>query len=161
MAAFSTNSSAVENSTIIEQPQTKIDVAKQFLDYSAKKDRQELKAFIGVDPLKIEWCAAFINAVLRELGLPGSDSVSEHPLTARSFLSWGRRVKEPQQGDVVVFPRGKQPWQGHVGFYYGTVFVNGKKYYQILGGNQSRKVTIDLFPARSVISIRRYSTNPY
>ena len=144
---------------VIEQPQTKIDIAKQYLDYSAKKDRQELKEFIGVDPLKIEWCAAFINAVLHHLGLPGSESVSDYPLVARSFLTWGKVVREPQQGDIVVFPRGKQPWQGHVGFYYGTVFVNGKKYYQILGGNQSKRVTIELFPARAAIGIRRHLTN--
>ena len=107
LAAFSTNSNAVEESTVIEQPQTKIDVAKQYLDYSAKKDRQELKAFIGVDPLKIEWCAAFINAVLHHIGLPGSESVSDYPLVARSFLSWGKVVKEPQQGDIVIFPNDK------------------------------------------------------
>ena len=137
-------------------PQTKIDIAKQFLDFSAKSHRKELKEFIGIDPVRIDWCAAFVNAVLHEMGIPGSESVSQYPLVAKSFLSWGKRVKEPQQGDIVVFHRGKQAWQGHVGFYYGTVYEKGKKYYQILGGNQDKSVTIQLFLARSAISIRRY-----
>jgi uncharacterized protein (TIGR02594 family) len=137
-------------------PQTKIDVAKQFLDFSAKSHRRELKDFIGVDPVRIDWCAAFVNAVLHEMGIPGSESVSQYPLVAKSFLGWGKRVKEPQPGDVVVFHRGTQAWQGHVGFYYGTVYENGKKYYQILGGNQDKSVTIQLFLARSAIGIRRF-----
>jgi uncharacterized protein (TIGR02594 family) len=137
-------------------PQTKIDIAKQFLDFSAKSHRKELKEFIGIDPVRIDWCAAFVNAVLHEMGIPGSESVSKYPLVAKSFLSWGKRVKEPQPGDVVVFHRGKEAWQGHVGFYYGTVYENGKKFYQILGGNQDKSVNIQLFLARSAISIRRY-----
>jgi uncharacterized protein (TIGR02594 family) len=141
---------------VIEQPQTKIDIAKQYLDFSAKSHRRELKDFIGVDPVRIDWCAAFVNAVLHEMGIPGSESVSKYPLVAKSFLDWGKRVKEPQVGDIVIFPRGTKPWQGHVGFYYGTVYEKGRKYYQILGGNQSKSVTIMLFPARSAIGIRRY-----
>ena len=141
---------------VIEQPQTKISIAKQYLDFSAKSHRKELKEFIGIDPVRIDWCAAFVNAVLHEMGIPGSESVSKYPLVAKSFLSWGKRVREPQQGDIVVFPRGTEPWQGHVGFYYGTVYENGKKFYQILGGNQDKSVSIKLFLARSAISIRRF-----
>jgi uncharacterized protein (TIGR02594 family) len=143
----------------IELPQTKISVAKQYLDFSARSHRQELKKFIGVDPVRIDWCAAFVNAVLHQMGMPGSESVSDYPLVAKSFLQWGKRVKEPQQGDIVVFPRGREPWQGHVGFYYGTVYENGKKFYQILGGNQDKSVSIKLFPARSALGIRRHPGN--
>ena len=141
---------------VTEEPQTKIDIAKQFLDFSAKSHRRELKEFIGIDPVRIDWCAAFVNAVLHEMGIPGSESVSQYPLVAKSFLGWGKRVKEPRAGDIVVFHRGKQPWQGHVGFYYGTVYQNGKKFYQILGGNQDKSVNIQLFLARSAISVRRH-----
>jgi uncharacterized protein (TIGR02594 family) len=140
----------------IEIPQTKISVAKQYLDFSARSHRQELKEFIGVDPVRIDWCAAFVNAVLHQMGMPGSESVSNYPLVAKSFLQWGKRVKEPRPGDIVVFPRGREPWQGHVGFYYGTVYENGKKFYQILGGNQDKSVSIKLFPAKSALGIRRY-----
>jgi len=144
------------SAVVIEAPLTKIDIAKQFLNFSAKSHRKELKEFIGIDPVRIDWCAAFVNAVLHEMGIPGSESVSQYPLVAKSFLGWGKRVKEPKQGDIVVFHRGTQQWQGHVGFYYGTVYQNGKKFYQILGGNQDKSVTIQLFLARSAISIRRF-----
>jgi uncharacterized protein (TIGR02594 family) len=90
------------------------------------------------------------------MGIPGSESVSQYPLVAKSFLQWGKRVKDPKPGDIVIFHRGTQPWQGHVGFYYGTVYQNGKKFYQILGGNQDKSVNIQLFLARSAISVRRH-----
>jgi uncharacterized protein (TIGR02594 family) len=133
-----------------------ITVASRYIGFHERRQRKELQTFLGVDPVRIEWCAAFINSVLAELGIPGSESVSDWPLTARSFLSWGRRVGHPEVGDVVILPRGTEAWQGHVGFYYGTEYVNGKKHYQILGGNQKDAVTIELFPAWQAISIRRY-----
>ena len=114
---------------------------------------------MGVDPVRIDWCAAFVNSVLAELGIAGSETVSEWPLTARSFLQWGQRVREPQVGDIVIFPRGTESWQGHVGFYYGSEIRNGRRHYLILGGNQSNAVTIEAFPAWRAISIRRYRKN--
>jgi uncharacterized protein (TIGR02594 family) len=134
----------------------KIAVASQYMGFHERRQRRELREFMGVDPVRIDWCAAFVNSVLAELGIPGSESVSEWPLTARSFLRWGHRVREPEIGDLVIFPRGREAWQGHVGFYYGSEYRNGRRFYQILGGNQSDAVTIELFPARSAISIRRY-----
>ena len=136
-----------------------IAVASTYVGFHERSHRRELREFMGVDPVRVDWCAAFVNSVLAELGIPGSDTVSEWPLTARSFLRWGIRVREPQVGDIIVFPRGNESWQGHVGFYYGTEYRNGRKFYQILGGNQSNAVTIELFPARSAISIRRYVTS--
>lgn len=133
-----------------------ISIASRYMEFHERKHRRELKEFMGVDPVKIDWCAAFINSVLAELGIPGSESVSEWPLTARSFLRWGRRVGHPQVGDIVIFPRGTESWQGHVGFYYGTEYKNGRMYYLILGGNQNNSVTIEAFPAWRAISIRRY-----
>jgi uncharacterized protein (TIGR02594 family) len=135
-----------------------ITVASKYIGFHERKQRRELKQFVGVDPVRIEWCAAFVNAVLAELGIPGSDSVSEWPLTARSFLRWGRRVGHPQIGDIIILPRGTEAWQGHVGFYYSTEYINGKKYYQVLGGNQNDAVTLKLFPAWSAISIRRHQS---
>jgi uncharacterized protein (TIGR02594 family) len=134
----------------------KIIIASKYMGFHERRQRRELREFMGVDPVRVEWCAAFINSVLKELGIPGSESVSEWPLTARSFLRWGQRVREPEVGDIVIFPRGTEAWQGHAGFYYGTEYQNGRRFYQILGGNQNDAVTIELFPARSAISIRRY-----
>ena len=127
--------------------------AKGLLGLHEREDREELKAFLGIDPYRVEWCAAFVNQVLAANGIPGSESVSDYPLTARSFLSWGERVDEPMMGDVIVFPRGNSSWQGHVGFYI-TTSLDGK-YYFILGGNQSDSVSIEAFRASSALGIRR------
>ena len=133
----------------------KILVASRYMGFHERRERAELRKFLGVDPVRIDWCAAFVNSVLHEVGIKGSESVSEFPLVARSFLRWGKRVREPQIGDIVVFPRGTEAWQGHVGFYYGTEYRNGVKYYLILGGNQNDSVTIEPFRASLALSIRR------
>lgn len=134
-------------------------VAGKYLGYTETQHRQELTAFLGVDPRRTEWCAAFVNSVLAATGTVGSSSVSEYPLLARSFLLWGVPVdhkhEDPQPGDVVIFPRGRQSWQGHVGFYVNTVVLDGREYWQILGGNQSNSVSLDLRPPERVLAVRR------
>ena len=129
--------------------------AYSYLDLQERRDRQEIKDLIGVDPVRYEWCAAFVNAILESNNLPTSNTVSRYPLTARSFLKLGEKVYEPIEGDVVIFPRGNQGWQGHVGFYVGTEEINGIDYYWILGGNQNDKVSIEAYPAYSALGIRR------
>jgi uncharacterized protein (TIGR02594 family) len=140
---------------VLTETNQKILIASRYMGYHERRNRAELRKFLGVDPVRIDWCAAFINSVLHEMNIKGSESVSNYPLTARSFLRWGKRVQKPEVGDIVVFPRGTESWQGHVGFYYGTEYRNGIKYYQILGGNQDDSVTIQLFRASTALSIRR------
>ena len=136
-----------------------IDVADEFVGMDERNHREELKEFMGVDPVRYEWCAAFVNAVLNIQGIPGSESVSEYPLLARSFLTWGEEVTdELRPGDIIIFPRGREGWQGHVGFYVRTKYIDDVKYYLILGGNQDNSVTYELFPARFMIAQRRYVT---
>jgi len=129
--------------------------AIQYVGFTEHANRQELQDYTGVDPVRTEWCAAFVNAVLDETGVEGSASVSNYPLTARSFLRWGVGVSEPEPGDVVVFPRGNSSWQGHVGFYLKTLEINGVDYYMILGGNQNNKVSIVPYRASRALGIRR------
>ena len=133
--------------------------ADAFVGFNENENRTELRQFMKVDPVRYEWCAAFVNATLYVNGVPGSESVSEHPLMARSFLDWGVAVEEPRLGDIVIFPRGSQGWQGHVGFYIRTVERDGKSYYVILGGNQDNEVSYDLYPANKRLGIRRWNTN--
>ena len=128
--------------------------AIQYNGMHERIDRAELTAYVGVDPVRTEWCAAFVNAVLEESNIT-SNSNHKYPLTARAFLDWGTPVDEPKPGDIVVFPRGNQGWQGHVGFYIGEANVNGVLYYQILGGNQRNRVGINLYPASKTLGIRR------
>ena len=135
-----------------------VDIASDWVGSHQSYDRSLLSEFLGVDPVRTEWCAAFVNSVLAEAGIPGSDSVHRYPLLARSFLTWGSGVsrEDIQPGDVVVFPRGRAGWQGHVGFYVETVWESGVEYWAILGGNQQNSVTVDLYPADRAIGIRRW-----
>ena len=126
----------------------------KYLDYTEKENRSELKELTGVDPVRIEWCAAFANAILEESQIP-SNKDHKYALTARAFLQWGEAVDDPQMGDVVVFPRGNEGWQGHVGFYVKEQMIDGVLYYYILGGNQNNSVTVKLFRADSALGIRR------
>lgn len=128
--------------------------AIQYLDYTEKENRSELKSLTGVDPVRIEWCAAFANAILEQSGIP-SNKDHKYPLTARAFLDWGEATDDPQMGDVVVFPRGNQGWQGHVGFYVKEQVIDGVLYYYILGGNQKNSVRVDLYRADRAIGIRK------
>ena len=149
--------STTEKPSMITTPSHEVMIAYQYINYNETTHRQELKEVLGVDPVRTEWCAAFVNAVLRDSGVDGSESVSSYPLTARSFIEWGKPVEEPQSGDVVVFPRGNVAWQGHVGFYLRTITLDGVDYYYILGGNQDNSVSIELYRADRAIAIRRQS----
>lgn len=121
--------------------------------------RAELKEFLGVDPVKIPWCAAFINSVIKTNDYYGSEIVSDAPLTARSFLKWGEEVSSENdllRGDIVVFPRaGGEDWQGHVGFYLETRIRNNKKFLLIISGNENNRVQISERPLETAIGFRR------
>jgi uncharacterized protein (TIGR02594 family) len=132
--------------------------AKQYVGLHEYNDRKEIKKLVGVDPVRIEWCAAFVNAVLGLQNIPGSESVSSVPLMARSFLKWGDEVKgRPRKGDIIVFPRGNKNWQGHVGFYIQTILVNGEEKYVILGGNQDNTINYATYSPSKALGIRRYT----
>jgi uncharacterized protein (TIGR02594 family) len=135
-----------------------IEIASAWVGSHQSYDRSQLREFLGVDPVRTEWCAAFVNSVLAAAGIPGSESVHHNPLLARSFLTWGEGVSREniQPGDVVVFPRGWEGWQGHVGFYVETVWEDDVEYWAILGGNQQNSVSVDLYPASRAIGIRRW-----
>ena len=128
--------------------------ASKYIGYSETEQRAELRKFLKVDPVYTEWCAAYVNAVLRESDIPGSETVSENPFMARSFTNLGYQVNTPDYGDIVVLKRG-QPWEGHVGFYIDLKIIGGDVYYRILGGNQDNEVSIKLFRAADVVAVRR------
>jgi uncharacterized protein (TIGR02594 family) len=137
-------------------PAAPMDIAARFVGAGERAQRALLSDFIGniggrtVDPATTSWCAAFVNAVLRDSGLQGSGS-----LMARSFLDVGQAVSgAPQRGDIVVFSRGDPngPY-GHVGFYAGPGDAPGTM--KILGGNQGDKVSYADFPASQALGVRR------
>lgn len=131
--------------------------AREYLGYHEQKNRQELKEILGFDPVYTEWCAGFVNAMLEEDGVPSLNDIGHpNPLLARSFLEYGSPInpQDIQYGDLVIFPRGGKSWQGHVGFYVGR-YSTGE--WIILGGNQNKKVSYELFESRRAIGIRRIS----
>jgi uncharacterized protein (TIGR02594 family) len=146
--------------TFPEPDKNSVITAQPYIGLTERHNRKELKEFVGVDPVRTEWCAAFVNAVLEIDGIPNLNNQTKYPpLMARSFLYWGERVEHAdiKRGDIVVFPRGNQGWQGHVGFYVETQTFDGKDYYVILGGNQDNRVQYDLFDPRRAIGIRRWT----
>ena len=119
------------------------------------QNRSELKELVGVDPVRTEWCAAFVNAILELEGIPNNED-HPYPLTARAFLDWGSPInpQDIQKGDLVIFPRGTQGWQGHVGFYIGR---SAEGMWVILGGNQDNQVRYDYYDPKRALGIRRWS----
>jgi uncharacterized protein (TIGR02594 family) len=92
------------------------------------------------------WCAAFANAMLERADVKGTNSVA-----ARSFMQWGKELKEPEPGCLVVLWRGsKNSWQGHVGFFISE----SAEYVKVLGGNQNNAVSIANYPKSQLLGYR-------
>jgi uncharacterized protein (TIGR02594 family) len=91
------------------------------------------------------WCAAAVGTWLSESGQPHTSA-----LNARSYLQWGKPTDNPTRGDVVIFKRGNSTWQGHVALFLGQ---EGGRVW-VIGGNQSNAVTVDSYPASSVLGYR-------
>ena len=147
----------VSCTTLANETSSTVEEAQSWLGLNEHSHRTVIRRYVGVDPVRTQWCAAFVNAVLAENEIPGSETVSDNPLLARSFLTWGVNVEpgDIKDGDIVVFPRGNSDWQGHVGFYVGEIVIDDIRYYRILGGNQSNSVSIELYRADYALAIRR------
>jgi uncharacterized protein (TIGR02594 family) len=92
----------------------------------------EARKYVGTNPTarKKLWCATFMNMVLARTGYAGTGSDA-----ARSFASYGKRIKEPRVGAIAVLSRGKN--NGHVGIVTG-VDSNGNPI--IISGNHGKRV---------------------
>lgn len=113
------------------------------------------------------WCGAFVGFVCFLLDLPTPKGAAA--LTARQWLTVGEPVDlfAARPGfDVVILKRGPKPQPGpevvkgapgHVGFYVGREFGGPvlSDGVVLLGGNQSNRVGLDVFPASDVIGVRR------
>jgi uncharacterized protein (TIGR02594 family) len=94
-----------------------------------------------IDAAKTAWCAAFVNAALRSVGITGTGSD-----VATSFDKWGKSVglDDISKGDILVQGRGHAPGEvgGHVGFATGnTRVVEGHRQIEMLSGNEGGKVS--------------------
>jgi len=91
----------------------------------------------------VPWGSAFVNWVLKQVGIEGTNNA-----WALSWLNWGREIKEPVRGCIVVLKHGET--NGHVGF-----FIKKSDYYiWLLGGNQHNRVSISKYPISKILSYR-------
>lgn len=120
--------------------------AKMYHGMDENRDNARLRLLLGINPATTPWCAAFVNAIERKCGRPGTGK-----MLARSYLKYGKGVVTPQSGDIVVFKRGNSSWQGHVGYFVSETPVS----VLTLGGNQGNAVTYQYYPKAAVLGYRR------
>lgn len=103
---------------------------------------------------EIAWCAVAATVIClkagKEVPFTGYDR-----LRAKSFLKFGKEVKEPMFGDVIVFGR---DGGGHVGFYIGEDSVC----FHVAGGNQSNQFNVTRIAKNRAIGYQRpiYNVQP-
>ena len=95
------------------------------------------------------WCSAFINFCAWSAAAVGTGNAM-----ARSWLLWGKKITEPEVGDVVVFSRGNDGISGHVGFVAKPI-SKLSLYVWVLGGNQGNQVCVQKYPKTKVLGYRR------
>lgn len=121
------------------------------IDQRNKEQREFLKEYFQtylnryVDPVETPWCAAYVDAVLAESGLPRMNT-----LWARDFLKYGVPVNTPVKGDIAVFSR--KISFGHVGFYLDM----NEDYVQILNGNANGQVGYSNYPRSKLLGFTSY-----
>lgn len=94
------------------------------------------------------WCSAFHNFCMQKAGGNGTRDAM-----ARSWLNWGKKITEPQEGDTVIFSSpARGPEAGHVAFFAGRLTPG---FIRVLGGNQNNSVCYDTYPTALVLGYRR------
>jgi uncharacterized protein (TIGR02594 family) len=97
----------------------------------------------GIKDDETPWCAAFVGAMLENVGL-----ISSRFESARSYLDWGVKLDQADLGCIVVFSR---DGGGHVGFVVGR---DPAHRLMVLGGNQGDEVNIRTFDRSRVTGYR-------
>lgn len=137
-----------------------IDKASALLGLDERSDKEAIKEYLRksgtksgqIDPEQTPWCAAFVNSTLAQSGIKPTGSN-----LAASYMNWGelKQASEVAAGDVLVR-------DGHVGLSTGkTKMVNGRLKIQMLGGNQSQKVTNNNWVDADSIQVRRAREEDY
>jgi uncharacterized protein (TIGR02594 family) len=91
------------------------------------------------------WCGSFVAWCLSKAKQPYNVMTAAR---ARAWMEWGRELKRPTLGCVVVFRRAGG---GHVGFYAGE--ASGDRIL-VLGGNQGNAVSIKPYPRAQLLGYR-------
>ena len=102
---------------------------------------------VGKSDDSVAWCSSFANFCIESAGLVGTGSA-----LARSWLKWGKKIRSPKLGCIVVLKSGSKSWMGHVGFYVGAGTSDGT--IKVLGGNQSDRVSVVEYSVNKVLGYR-------
>lgn len=88
------------------------------------------------------WCSSFANWITKQCGVTGTRSAA-----AKSWMKWGKELKTPVKGCIVVFTR---TGGGHVSFYDHE----DKDFIYCLGGNQGDMVCIAAYRKDRLLGYR-------
>lgn len=94
------------------------------------------------------WCSAAVNTWMIEAGYRGTMS-----LLARSWTTWGKPIdkrKPIPRGAVLIFPRGRSSWSGHVCLCLG----DSDGILTVIGGNQRNSVSITRYGKGALLAAR-------
>jgi uncharacterized protein (TIGR02594 family) len=98
---------------------------------------------------EVSWCSVFISYCAKKAGLSYTKKA-----TAKSWLDYGQKIRNPEPGDLVVFWReDPDSWKGHVAIFLSIDPEN--KEVICLGGNQDGKVCIRQYSEEYVVGFRR------
>ncbi|HMP04174.1 MAG TPA: TIGR02594 family protein [Gemmatales bacterium] len=87
------------------------------------------------------WCASFVNWVLKQAGVPGTNSAA-----AASWLNWGVESQARVGAIVVIYnAAAANSSLSTSGNHVGFLIEETPAHYSILGGNQSDQVKISNF----------------
>lgn len=116
--------------------------ARRYVGMNEHKDRTAIREAIGVDPLRVPWCGAFMGSVAKRAGR----TPPRNYLLAVSWLHFGHPIRrsDMRAGDIAVM-------RHHVTI---VVKVEGA-YIWALGGNQSGGVNVSRYRISRVIGVRR------
>ncbi len=119
-----------------------IAVAAKYVGLQERRNRAALTRILGIDPVRVRWCGAFLGRVVRNAG--GKPPVGF--MKASNWSGWGIRANGPVAGSVAVM-------RGHVLVVTHTA---GKRVCGI-SGNASNAVARKCYARSKVIAYRRAS----
>lgn len=91
------------------------------------------------------WCSSFVNWVIKEAGMQGTNSAA-----AASWLAWGEKCSG-KIGAITVIRNAKAANSSLTssGNHVGFLVRETSTYYELLGGNQSNRVRTSFYPKSS------------
>ncbi|HTF97346.1 MAG TPA: TIGR02594 family protein [Cellvibrio sp.] len=94
---------------------------------------------------EIPWCSSFVNWVIKEAGMQGTNSAA-----AASWLTWGEK-SSAKTGAITVIRNANAANSSLTssGNHVGFLIQETATHYELLGGNQSNRVRTTYYPKSS------------